>query len=130
MPFDNVNFVPSAAFELLRRAHQRLMKGWIQRHLSRMIWNPDEHIMGFCILGSISCNDAGVEMCVTDHMREAEAWLRTTYEEQVGEGRLVADRDIVEFNDHAGRTREEVFALVGKALSRMEAHERMHSVVG
>jgi len=128
MPFDGSNRQPSNLLAIVRTARTRIRRRWVKNSLSkpRSDVNP---WTGFCLLGSIRCNDNGNEMPITpDHqmalrlLREAVA--HRTPDPSAGSAASWANDSIVSmWNDQSYTTHAAVCEVMDEVVRQQEIVE-------
>ena len=118
MPFDGSNY-SSGTGQILRKAYARLSAGWIQKSLAR---RGSGTAVGFCVLGSVKCDDLGKEQELTVEMVQALSLIKAVIAQDANRIATVIDSDsqLAGWNDVYGRRKCEVLGVVATAMILQE----------
>lgn len=118
MPFDGSNY-GSEVLRLLRRAYGRIVRGqWVQ---GRLITREPGDVYHYCMMGSIVCNDDGVE----DRNDHTNAAIMVVGQALGFNSRLRGrvEAEVIRRNDAGMTSRYEVERIMHRAVRLQELEE-------
>src|SRR5215475_7417025 len=111
MPFDSANY-ESEEMQLLLRGRRRIENGWLQNKLSARVG----HKTFFCMMGSIMCDDYGVETHNTAAISNVMHYLSDIVGKLTNKYSGYTRRIVPAYNDAPGRTKEDVLFVFDTAI--------------